>query len=952
MLTPQYAAAQSDADILNAGERAWLTEHPVIRVIPERNYAPFIFVGDDGKPQGISVNYLRLIEKKLGITFVMEKGENLAEALKKVQRGQADVVTSLMKNEDRSKYLNFTSPYISVPAVIIVKKEISETLSPEKLTGYRVAVGKGYAVEAYLREKYPGLHLVPVDDEVDGLKMLSFSEVDAIVADTASASYIIDRYKITNLRIAGESGFAYDLSFASRKDRPMINGILEKGLSAVSPAEREEIYRRWVRVDRSIPFATKAVMTVIVLLLIAIILLSIAIYAWNRSLARKVREKTDDLSRELLQRQATEEVLKESEKRLNLELDRLALILKTAQDGFWIVDAETGRFVDVNESACLMLGYTREEMLTLSVRDVEVQISPEEMKCIIRDIRKEGHAAFVTRHRTKSGRIIDAEVMVNYLPSGDQCFIFVRNITERREAEEALRKSEEKYRLLIDTATEGIWAIDAGHRTTYVNRAMADILGYEQEEMLGRPVEEFFFPDDLPSHERLMKERHEGKDEVYERRFRRKDGSALWTQLSAKAVHDDRGRFAGSFAMLTDITARKRGEEERIALQDRLQRAEKMEALGILAGGVAHDLNNALGILVGYAELLHDKLDESDPRRTDARNITAGGERAATIVQDLLTLARRGVQTTTVINLNKTILEYLASPEHFKMMSLHPNVRVRTEQENGLLRIRGSQVHIAKTLMNLVLNAAEAMTSGGEVLIRTENRYLDRQVNGYEEMREGDYVVLAVSDSGEGIADDDMKHIFEPFYTKKTMGRSGTGLGLSVVWGTVKDHDGYIDVASVKDKGTTFRLYFPVTQEADEEEDIAVPEADYTGRGEKILVVDDMKAQRELAESILTRLRYSVDTVPSGEEAVEYLKSKEADLIVLDMIMDGGIDGFETYRQISEIRPGQRAIIVSGFAETDRVKMAQSLGAGTFVRKPYIKERIGLAVRKELDRTP
>ena len=216
-------------------------------------------------------------------------------------------------------------------------------------------------------------------------------------------------------------------------------------------------------------------------------------------------------------------------------------------------------------------------------------------------------------------------------------------------------------------------------------------------------------------------------------------------------------------------------------------------------------------------------------------------------------------------------------------------------------------------------------------------------------MQEGDYVVLTVSDEGEGITDDDMKRIFEPFYTKKAMGRSGTGLGLAVVWGTVKDHGGYIDVRSARGKGTTFTLYFPVTR-AEAEEDEVITLGEYMGRGEKILVVDDMKDQRDLAGRILTKLNYRVETVASGEEAVEHLKVKEADLIVLDMIMDPGIDGFETYRQILQIRPKQKAIIVSGFAETDRVNMAQSMGAGAFVRKPYIKERIGLAVRKELDR--
>ena len=372
--------------------------------------------------------------------------------------------------------------------------------------------------------------------------------------------------------------------------------------------------------------------------------------------------------------------------------------------------------------------------------------------------------------------------------------------------------------------------------------------------------------------------------------------------------------------------------------------------MGLLAGGVAHDLNNALGILVGYSELLYDGFDESDPMREDVRNIMMGGERAAVIVQDMLNLARRGVQTKTVVNLNKTVTEYLKSPEYLKLTSFHPTVRIKTELDEELLKVVGSAVHLSKALMNLVSNAAEAMPSGGDMVIKTESLYLDRPFSGYDKIEEGDYIVLSVSDTGEGITDDDMKRIFEPFYTKKVMGRSGTGLGLSVVWGTVKDHNGYIDVRSGRGKGTTFILYFPVTHEEMEEDKVTLPD-EYMGRGEKILVVDDINVQRDLASRMLTKLNYQVETVASGEDAVEYLKTKEADLIVLDMIMDPGIDGFETYRQISEFRPQTKAVIVSGFAETDRVKMAQSLGAGAFVKKPYIKERIGLAVRKELDKT-
>jgi len=227
---------------------------------------------------------------------------------------------------------------------------------------------------------------------------------------------------------------------------------------------------------------------------------------------------------------------------------------------------------------------------------------------------------------------------------------------------------------------------------------------------------------------------------------------------------------------------------------------------------------------------------------------------------------------------------------------------------------------------------------------------LDRPIHGYDTTKEGEYAVLTVSDTGSGISQADLGRIFEPFYTKKVMGRSGTGLGLAVVWGTVKDHDGYIDVQSTEGEGSIFTLYFPVTREDLTNAEQVVPQSTYMGLGEHILVVDDVEGQRLLASAMLDSLGYKVSTVASGEEAIEFVKNKPVDLLILDMIMDPGMDGLDTYRSIIDIRPQQKAIIVSGFSETDRVHAAQSLGAGGYVRKPYVIEKLGLAVKKELDR--
>ena len=251
--------------------------------------------------------------------------------------------------------------------------------------------------------------------------------------------------------------------------------------------------------------------------------------------------------------------------------------------------------------------------------------------------------------------------------------------------------------------------------------------------------------------------------------------------------------------------------------------------------------------------------------------------------------------------------------------------------------------------MNLVSNALEAVKGHGNVAISTRNRYVDRPISKYDDVKIGEYVVLGVSDEGSGISPDDLERIFEPFYTKKVMGRSGTGLGLAVVWNVVQDHQGYIDVKS-SEKGTTFELYFPITRMEISNKDLSTPVKNLEGKGETILIVDDEESQREISSKMLHALGYEPKAVSSGEEAVEYLKHNSVDLLLLDMIMDPGINGLETYGRIKKIHPNQKAIIFSGFAETSKVKEVQILGAGQYIKKPVTLEKLALAVREELEK--
>lgn len=389
--------------------------------------------------------------------------------------------------------------------------------------------------------------------------------------------------------------------------------------------------------------------------------------------------------------------------------------------------------------------------------------------------------------------------------------------------------------------------------------------------------------------------------------------------------------------------------EDRKEIQDQLARAQRMEAIGTLAAGVAHDLNNILSGVVSYPELLLMRLPRDHEMSGPLTTIRTSGQKAAAIVQDLLTLARRGAMVMEVLDLANVVDDYLASPECANMLDRHPDIRIVRNFAGDLLRVKGSPVHLGKTVMNLVINAAEAMSQGGVITLTLHNSYLDKPVHGYKKITEGNYVILTVADTGHGISAEDLRFIFEPFYTRKKMGVSGTGLGMAVVWGAVQDHKGYIDVRSMPGEGATFSLYFPATAQLHTQEQLE-DLLQYRGKGEMILVVDDVKEQRIIAGDILRELGYLADAVASGEEAVEYLKKRTVDLLVLDMIMDPGIDGIETYRQALQLKPHQRAIIASGYSEYNRVELAMKLGVMMHLRKPYTIGGLAKVVRQEIDR--
>jgi len=491
---------------------------------------------------------------------------------------------------------------------------------------------------------------------------------------------------------------------------------------------------------------------------------------------------------------------------------------------------------------------------------------------------------------------------------------------------------------IVESAQDAIVSRTLDEIVTSWNPGAERLYGYRAEEMLGQPFARLV-PPDRQDELATIRERIARGDVIppFETVRLRKDGSRVPVSVALTPLRDAGGAVVGMAAITRDIF-----DQQRAAQQ--LRRAERLETAGRIAGQVAHDFNNLLSPLAGYPELIERQLPEAHPARAYCGEMLRAVRRMVEINTDLLTLGRRGHFAQEAVDLNQLVEEALqAGPD--RPSSLYVNLALDEE----LLAVVGSGAQLLRVVTNLIQNARDAMEDQGQLGVSTTNIYLDQPLRRYADVAVGEYVRLAVTDTGVGIAPEIEDRIFDAFFTTKASDRQrGSGLGLSVVQAVVTDHGGYVDFIANQGVGTTFEIYLPASRQA-----VALPPPQVLIPGdESILIVDDDSLQRRVLTEFLQTLGYRVGTCESGEQALAHTKNQPYDLVILDMVMPPGIDGAETYRLLRARYPAQRAILLSGFAESERVAAAQALGAGAFVRKPVSLEQLSSAVRAELDRPP
>jgi two-component system cell cycle sensor histidine kinase/response regulator CckA len=601
-----------------------------------------------------------------------------------------------------------------------------------------------------------------------------------------------------------------------------------------------------------------------------------------------------------------------------------------------------GRITECNQALREMLGYATEEILRLSYEDIVPQERYSQAWDGMRDqVLTRGYSEPYEMELTRRDNSILPVEVRSYLIGNEEgaasgIWTFVTNISERRRMEGELKRTKDHLENVIENAVDAIGIVDADGAFTIWNKRSETIFGYTVGEIKGSHYSKLY-ADKAEMTKLLSLLKRDGVVREYEASMRKKNGEIVPMELSINLLRNEEGKVVGSISVARDLRDKK-------LLEAQLLHAVKMEAVGTLAGGIAHDFNNLLQAIQGYAELLSFDKDKNDPQYFELQEIVRAARRGGELTKQLLTFSRKVESKLRPVNLNQEVNQIARLLER----TIPKMIKIEVSCDPALRPVNGDPTQLEQILMNLGVNAKDAMPYGGNLVIETKNASLDDEYcRLHPEATPGEYVLLTVTDTGHGIERAAMGHIFDPFYTTKEVGR-GSGLGLSMVYGIVRNHGGSIDCWSEPGKGTSFRIYLPVIKATVEPSNSLAIE-NFPSGSERILVVDDEEFVRNVAEQILTRYGYRVVTAPDGEGALELFRSGEGfDLTILDLVMPG-MGGTECLEKLLEMSPGARVIIASGYSSDTAQMNALKSKARYLIDKPYRVRDMLQAVRKVLD---
>jgi two-component system cell cycle sensor histidine kinase/response regulator CckA len=645
--------------------------------------------------------------------------------------------------------------------------------------------------------------------------------------------------------------------------------------------------------------------------------------------------------RDITQQKQAEKALRESE-------ERYRNLCEQSTDAIYITTRERG-LLYANQSFLDLFGYTSEEIGAMKVQ--QMYVNPEDRLTFQQEIeKKESVRDFEVALRKKDGAEMDCLIAATVRRADDGTILgyqgIIRDITERKRMEKALRESEEKYRTILESIEEGCFEVDLGGNLTFCNDALCAISGSSRAELMGMNNREYTSPETAKKMYTFFNKIYRtGKpSKIMDFEIIRKNKVKMVFEMSASLMRDPAGEPIGFRGVVRDITERERAEQEKQKLQSQLQKAQKMEALGTLAGGIAHNFNNLLTGILGKTALTLLDIDPTHPHYERLKSIEKLVESCSKLTKQLLGYARGGRYEITPISLNRVVQE---TSDTFG--TARREITVQRELTEDLWAIKADQGQIEQVLWNLYVNAADAMPKGGHLFLKTTN-VTEKDMRGKPyKPKPGDYVLITVSDTGVGMDQNTMDRIFDPFFTTKELG-TGTGLGLASVYGIVKAHGGYIDADSREGEGTTFDIYLPASKEELMREETKVPEVMLIGT-ESILLVDDEDMFLDVGKEVLKKLGYEVFVARSGKAALDiYEENKEKiDLVILDMIMPD-MGGGETYDRMKRKNPDLKVLLSSGYNVDGQATQILNRGCDGFIQKPFSIKGLSRQIREVLDK--
>ncbi len=619
-------------------------------------------------------------------------------------------------------------------------------------------------------------------------------------------------------------------------------------------------------------------------------------------------------------------------------------ILETAVDGIVIISSQ-GIIESFNPAAERIFGYTAQEVIGRKVNTLMPQPHRDNHDQYIRSYLRTGHKKIIgigreTMAQRKDGTTFPIELAVSEVKLGTRSIFtgIIRDITDRRQSASALKASEERFRLLVETMHDGLAVQDAQGHIIYVNPRFCEILGYQRSCLIGRLVSDLMDIGSRIVFQNELKDKDSRDGDMLELSLEKDDGEKLSVRVSAKALHSLDGDPMGSFLVITDVTQIKK-------LQRQLIHSQKMEAVGRLAGGIAHDFNNLLMVIRGYADLALMDLDKSNPLHNQIVQMDQAAKRAETLTRQLLAFSRKQVLQPKVLSL----LETIPAIEQMLHGLIGENITLKLKLNESTGLIRADEGQIEQVIFNLVVNARDAMPEGGMLTIESRNIQLDAMYLGMEaEIPPGSYIVITIIDTGVGMDQNTQSQIFEPFFTTKEKGQ-GTGLGLSTAYGIVKQSGGEIMVYSEPGQGSCFKIYLPrVDKPLPTADNSAAPAAVECGH-ETILVVEDEKGVRGLIVEALRRCGYNVLDAPDGPTALaRYTQnSRMIDLVLTDVMMPK-MNGREFADKFLVAQPQAKILYMSGYTD-DFIMERGVLTPGTlFIHKPFTQSELTRMISKIL----